>query len=323
MKNIFLLVSLIMITGAVKMSCAQSTQQIRVHSKEPSDGLYVVSDPDNRRYGYCKKNEKGQYISVIDRKYDDALNFSEGTGRVKLNGKWGLIDKSGRSIIHCQYELIGPFSDPYLNLAKVKKNEKWGFINRLGAEVVPPKYDGIAIFTFMDYLEPFEDCGLITVKLNKKYGVIDYKGREVLPIAYDDFNSGINGLIPAKKDGKWGLINCDKKQIIAHKYDHLSFLDVLSKSNTMLVAGLSGNHGVITTASEVIVPLQFKRIDFSEGVILVQKENKWGIYSTKGQALVMPKFDNQPYFNNGIAKVKIAGKDALVDTKGKIFNAGD
>lgn len=323
MKNIFLLVSLILITGAVKISRAQSTQQIRVHTKEPSEGLYVVSDLENRNYGYCRRNDKGQYVTVIENKYDDALSFSEGTGRVKLNGKWGLIDRSGRSIIHCQYELIGPFSDPYLNLAKVKKNDKWGFIDRSGAEVVPPKYDGIAIFTFMDYLEPFEDCGLITVKLNKKYGVIDHRGREVLAVQYDDFNSGIDGLIPAKKDGKWGLINCDRERVIPFQYDHLSLLDPLSESNTLLIAHLSDKRGVITTSDKIIVPLAYEEVEFSEGVILVQKGNKWGIYSTKGQALVEPKFDDQPYFNNGIAKVKIAGKEALVDTKGKIFNAGD
>ncbi|MDR3227382.1 MAG: WG repeat-containing protein [Prevotellaceae bacterium] len=62
---------------------------------------------------------------------------------VKLNGKYGLIDKSGNEVISCKYDYVSLFRE---NLALVKLNRKWGFINKTDNEVIPLKYDKILYF---------------------------------------------------------------------------------------------------------------------------------------------------------------------------------
>ncbi len=38
------------------------------------------------------------FTQVIPFKYDEAKSFSEGLALVKLNGKWGFIDKTGKEV---------------------------------------------------------------------------------------------------------------------------------------------------------------------------------------------------------------------------------
>ena len=49
----------------------------------------------NGKWGYIDKDGK----IAIKPKFDLALGFQEGRARIKLYGKWGYIDKDGKIII--------------------------------------------------------------------------------------------------------------------------------------------------------------------------------------------------------------------------------
>ncbi|EAH9640326.1 WG repeat-containing protein, partial [Campylobacter coli] len=49
----------------------------------------------NGKYGFIDKN--GEF--VIKPNFDDAWYFREGLAKVGLNGKYGFIDKSGKIVI--------------------------------------------------------------------------------------------------------------------------------------------------------------------------------------------------------------------------------
>ncbi|ECC1273812.1 WG repeat-containing protein, partial [Campylobacter coli] len=60
--------------------------------------------------------------------------------KVKLNGRWGFIDRSGKFVIKPKFDSIWDFSE---GLAKVKLNGKYGFIDKSGKIVIEPKFDDI------------------------------------------------------------------------------------------------------------------------------------------------------------------------------------
>ncbi|ENZ6116086.1 WG repeat-containing protein, partial [Campylobacter coli] len=67
-------------------------------------------------------------------------DFSEGLAKVKLNGKYGFIDKSGKIIAKPKFDYGEYFSE---GLAGVKLNGRWGFMDKNGKIVIEPKFDDI------------------------------------------------------------------------------------------------------------------------------------------------------------------------------------
>ncbi|MFK0495250.1 WG repeat-containing protein [Campylobacter coli] len=59
---------------------------------------------------------------------------------VGLNGKIGLIDKSGKIVIEPKFDSIWSFRE---GLAKVGLNGKYGLIDKSGKIVIEPKFDDI------------------------------------------------------------------------------------------------------------------------------------------------------------------------------------
>ena len=103
-------------------------------------------------------------------------DFSDGLASIKLNNKYGFIDKTGKSVIPCIYDRAGSFSE---GLAYVYLNNKWGFFDKTGELVIPCIYDEADSFSE----------GLAPVKLNNKWGVIDKTGNMVVSCAFDDRTS--------------------------------------------------------------------------------------------------------------------------------------
>ncbi len=122
-------------------------------------------------------------------KYDFIENFEGNLAFVKLNGKWGIIQKTinsktrlvkydndtklGKlneekgciiSLTPMKYDLIGQF-DNLSGKAPVQINGKWGLINKKGEEITPIKYDSID-----------NDYSYAQCTLNGKIDYIDNKG---------------------------------------------------------------------------------------------------------------------------------------------------
>ena len=68
------------------------------------------------------------------------------------DGKWGFIEKStGNFVIACKYDEVGGFIKYSTgSLAKVKLNGKWGYIDKTGIELVPPIYSRSDISNIMN-----------------------------------------------------------------------------------------------------------------------------------------------------------------------------
>jgi hypothetical protein len=152
--------------------------------------------------------QKAEKEKSFREKYDFVGNFWGWFARVKLNGKWGYIDKTGKEITPLKYDDVEmDFSE---SLAWVELNGKYGYINKTGKEVIPLKYD---------WADSFSE-NVACVRLNGKYGCIDNTGKEITPLKYDNLIWGFSeGLACVKLNGKWGYIDKTGKEVIPLKYD--------------------------------------------------------------------------------------------------------
>ncbi|MCH5328876.1 MAG: WG repeat-containing protein [Coprobacter sp.] len=118
---------------------------------------------DAGKYGFQVKST-GEVL--VFPKYDDAMGFHEGLASVKLNDKYGFIDKTGLEVIPFEYDDAMGFSE---GLTAVELNGEWGYIDKAGREVISFEYD---------FAAPFSE-GLAMIILNGESFYIDKNGNRV------------------------------------------------------------------------------------------------------------------------------------------------
>ena len=99
-------------------------------------------------------------ITVIIPQFDDAGPFSEGLAKVKINDKWGFINKSGKIVIDNVFDDAFSFRE---GMAVVKIDDKYGYIDKRGTMVVEPQFD---------YCFDFSE-GLGKIVIDSRFGYLD------------------------------------------------------------------------------------------------------------------------------------------------------
>lgn len=77
---------------------------------------------------------QGNILAPVDAKYEMIYSFDGDYARVKMNGKYGLIDRAGREILPCEYDQITDDDGAYFvgGYHPVIKDGKFGYVNRSG-----------------------------------------------------------------------------------------------------------------------------------------------------------------------------------------------
>ena len=237
---------------------------------------------------------------VIPFKYDNVRSFSEGLASVKLNGKWGAIDKLGNEVVPIEYDEVWAFRE---GLASVKLNGSWGVIDKYGNEVVEIKYDHPVVFKE----------GLASVSINEKYGIIDKLENEVVPLEYDSTYNFSEGLASVGLNNKWGVVDKLGNEVLPLKYD-----SPVNFSEGLAITRLKGKKVFIDKSGNVVLPVKYDSAgDFSEGLADVRLNSKIGFIDKLGNEVVPPKYDFIMWaFTEGLATVCINDKCGAIDKSG-------
>lgn len=123
--------------------------------------------------------------------------YQEGAAIIKLENKYGLINKQGYEICQPVYDDIHLYNAGY---AAVKKNGKWTFVNKQGQKLTPLRYDWVGGF----------NNGLAAVSTNGKWGLLNEQGFEVVPTIYDAVKVDQDHKIWIQKNDTWKPFNAKK-----------------------------------------------------------------------------------------------------------------
>ncbi|WP_304407884.1 WG repeat-containing protein [Bacteroides acidifaciens] len=266
----------------------------------------------NDKYGFVDRHGS----EVIPPVYDSALCYSDGYAAIRYNGKWGVIDMDGKEVINAEYNEIEP-SD--YNLVAVLKNGKWGYLNMNGERITKFEFDDA---------DAFDGCEYTYVEKNDLCGMIDTIGRLIIPVKYDELDllenkEGLDytftRLIRANKNDKYGIINLKNKTVVPFKYDYLDFVE----SNGLIRANLGDKWGYVNNKGDVVVELKYEAVeDFCDGIGLVKKDGKWGGVNTNGEVVfpfIYESHNRAPYGNNnGLYTLRLNGKWGCLNSKGSI-----
>lgn len=184
-------------------------------------GVKIDNDTGDIYEGKFRLIDKtGKYLS---KEYDMIYDNSKGVNIVKLEGRYSLINETGKEITPLDYTMIyeeteGVFSAQKYDGAILKE----GYIDKTGKEVIPFIYDEAFSFEGGSAVVRYEDgYGLINKKgeslINKKHEKITYTEDRQYLITLDGEEYDENG--ETINPGYCGLIDKSGKTILEPKYD--------------------------------------------------------------------------------------------------------
>lgn len=256
---------------------------------------------EDELYGYI--NTSGKFI--IPSKYDFALPFINDIAKVYIKGKPFFIDKTGKILFEHDFLEFHHFENRNVTFA-LAENKKYAVINKTGNILIEPVFTGVGSFT----------NGLAVVRMpsddgnNLYYGVIDEEGDFVLDFGeYDKITPYVNGFAKV-----W-------------KYDDTHL-------NREIEGVIDANGDLIFTVSEKDFNFSVLRSDFTEGVAIVDLQDKhpkegWtsrtqpkmGIINEAGELILKGEdIEEITYFNYNRAFVRKKNNQwSLIDKKGNII----
>lgn len=180
--------------------------------KEILPPVYKAIDPDFHKkvFRITNANDKIGYLSLTGKilfkpVYDEVGEFTNGTARVKINGKYGLMKENESFAIQPIYD------DLYLTRAGqtviLQTGNKKGVADMQGNKIIP-----------IEYSELYAANGNYIFKRDEKWGIMNAKGKVLASLEYDNISPGYNCFI-VSSNMKYGLMANDGKLITGVKYD--------------------------------------------------------------------------------------------------------
>ncbi len=151
--------------------------------------------------------------------YDD-INFTDANTPICVcrDGKWGLVDVNGKTIVDNKYDcLLAPCSERWLACM----DSKWGFLDNDGKDVIPLIYEDAQPFTDAEYCFGIASAW---VRKDGKWGTINTNGEVNIPFEYDNVVDK-NGKVYVEKYGKKGIINHKNEFLVPLGDDDIFFHD--------------------------------------------------------------------------------------------------
>jgi hypothetical protein len=263
----------------------------------------------NDKKGMIDNNEK----IIIPFIYDD-LSINDNATIVAAKGnKIGLLDSSGKELISFNYEMIKPDSRFY----KVKSGGVWGVSDYDGKNIIPPQYDNIKV-----EIAKRNEGPIYFVQNKSLWGAVDSTGASMIPIEYGNiellFINDSKYQFKVARDGLYGVIDKEGKQIIECKYDDITRM----KEGFKYQYKLTSNHlsGIADTDGKQIIECKYNEIDVirANGTYYykVANNNLFGIVNIYGKQIIECKYDELTLVE-GCYIVKEWENIGLLDLTGK------
>lgn len=204
--------------------------------------------------------------------YDKNQNvwYEENILKVKQNGKQGLINLEGKTIINCDYDDIYTLKG-IENSIIIEKNGQVGLIDSAGRTIIETVYKEIKP------LGTEALNGYITINEEGKYGVIGANKGHKLDNAYEKIEQiyGKNSYV-IEEGGKQKLINSKGTVLLEQGYDQIK--QILEKNEDTVVFIKDDKYGIMTTSGEIKIENIYQDIkELENGYLVAKKDEKYGI----------------------------------------------
>lgn len=232
-------------------------------------GEYKTKALNSKNEEIFTQYEQVEAIQNEDKNHN--IWYEDNVLKVKKDGKYGLINLSGKELAQCQYDDITSILG-VKNTLKATKEGKTGILDDEGKEVIPAQYvdiDTLGKDTNKD--------GFIIKGEDGKYGIVDYSNQIILEAKYDGIKKIYgNDLYVVEQAGKQLLINKDGSTALDKGFDEI--IEILKNAENGIIIKQKEKYGVISKTGEAKIPAQYEELKEAKTGILIAKQNgKYGI----------------------------------------------
>ena len=214
----------------------------------------------------------------------------------------------------------------------IYENEKWGVLDTKGNIIIEPTYEEMIIIP--DNTKPvfictenvnYDNSTYTSKVINEKNQKI-YEGYDKVEVIYNhDEDNNLwyeNNILKVQKDGKYGLINLEGKELLAPSQD---FIEPIVGTKAVFVTTIEGKKGLVDNLGKVIIENKYEQItslteQYENGFIVKNEQGKYGVINYDKTVALEEKYDEiKNIYGNEMYVVKEANTLKIVNTKGETF----
>jgi WG containing repeat len=306
---------------------------------DPDDRSIRIVSEDNL-WGLRRAN--GSWLARPQ--FNQAEALSDGLARVRVSGRIGFIDRSGRFVIDPVFDEAWAFT-PGFARTSVRQGKSVRAIDRTGAWVFRIDADGLywAVASARTGGAPFG----WHFQREDRWGLLDLDGHVLLDAEFDQaVQRCVDGHLVAFKDREWlyfrsdgsplrppvgrivdadcgtlapyivkagdkfGLVDGDGKEITPPAFDAL-----ISATRDSWNAKLDGKWGRIGRDGHWLFEPKFDYLSRSNPIIVAATDAKHGLLKADGSWLVEPRFDDARARDSETAFVTMDGTSGVIRVK--------
>lgn len=193
---------------------------------------------------------------------------------VRVQGKWGFIDRRGNIVIQPRFQHALSFSE---GLAPVMQDEKWGYITEDGKWAIEPQFAMASLFS--------ESLASVRRTFTDDFGYIDRTGKIVIQPAYDSAGYFIDGVARVGNETIGSMIRTSFADVgLTCSYFYVD-------KNGQEVPKPEINVGLTPSSAPAV----------SNGLEPFKMNGKMGFKDASGKIVIAPRFDYVARFEDGLA----------------------
>lgn len=242
------------------------------------------------------------------------------------NGNWGVINSYGNTVIepaNGEMVVIPNKAKPVFictyEVNYIDGSYKTKAINEKNQQIFTDYDNVMAIQNYDDENNLWFEENILKVQKDGKYGLINIDGKQVLDCEYDNITAikGIKNSILVKKDSMVGLVNSNGTVVIPANYSEITTISE-DYQNGYIVKNSESKYGVIKPNGDIAIDCKYneikKLVDGSK--YIVKEDNTWKVLAEDGTSSLEAKVDNAVDMNNGNIIINKNGKYGVLNNEG-------
>ncbi|WP_338791951.1 WG repeat-containing protein [Bernardetia sp. MNP-M8] len=195
----------------------------------------------------------------------------------KKAGKYGLFDLHNNvPLLRSEYNSIDYLQDIKVeekkkthstHILKIKQGTNYGFILLHNQAILAPQYQYLGEFSTEKGKTTGAAENLIAlVQKEGKWGWINLEGKEVIKVNYDAAEPFRKDIAFVRKGRNWTAIDRNGKKALEDSYEEIKYLALESEQNaffkTLIIAKQKGKYGILDIEGKTLLNFEYDKLTF-------------------------------------------------------------